>query len=45
MNIAWVARRLALVVPTLLAATVVVFLMIDRRNNGEDRGAGAHQRR
>ena len=28
MNIAWLARRLALVVPTLLAATVVVFMMI-----------------
>jgi peptide/nickel transport system permease protein len=28
MNIAWLARRLALVVPTLLAASVVVFLMI-----------------
>jgi peptide/nickel transport system permease protein len=28
MNIAWLARRLALVVPTLLAATVVVFFMI-----------------
>jgi peptide/nickel transport system permease protein len=28
MNAAWLARRLALVVPTLLAATVVVFMMI-----------------
>jgi peptide/nickel transport system permease protein len=28
MNAAWLARRLALVVPTLLAATVVVFFMI-----------------
>jgi peptide/nickel transport system permease protein len=28
MTIAWLARRLALVIPTLLAATVVVFLMI-----------------
>jgi peptide/nickel transport system permease protein len=28
MNAAWLARRLALVVPTLLAATVVVFLMV-----------------
>lgn len=28
MNAAWLARRLALVVPTLLAASVVVFLMI-----------------
>jgi len=28
MNVAWLARRLALVVPTLLAATVVVFMMI-----------------
>lgn len=28
MTLAWLARRLALVVPTLLAATVVVFLMI-----------------
>jgi peptide/nickel transport system permease protein len=28
MSIAWLARRLALVIPTLLAATVVVFLMI-----------------
>src|SRR5829696_5258677 len=28
MNVAWLARRLVLVVPTLLAATVVVFMMI-----------------
>jgi peptide/nickel transport system permease protein len=28
MNAAWLARRLGLVVPTLLAATVVVFMMI-----------------
>jgi peptide/nickel transport system permease protein len=28
LNLVWLARRLALVVPTLLAATVVVFLMI-----------------
>ena len=28
MTLAWLLRRIALVIPTLLAATVVVFLMI-----------------